>query len=57
MDFVFHVYMQQENKAMVMKLYMTSSETALTTHHDTNNNNIYMIVVRQLTLTTKHKTI
>jgi hypothetical protein len=40
MDCVFHVYMQQENKAMVMTLYMTV-ETTLITHYDTNNNNIY----------------
>jgi hypothetical protein len=41
MDCVFHVYMQQEDKAMVMTLYNDSSKTTLTKHHDINNNNIY----------------
>jgi hypothetical protein len=42
MDCVFHVYMQQEDKAMVMTLYMTVvKQYLLTTHLDTNNNNIY----------------
>jgi hypothetical protein len=42
MDCVFHVYMQQEDKAMFMTLYMTVvKQYLLTTHLDTNNNNIY----------------
>jgi hypothetical protein len=42
MDCVFHVYMQQEDKVMVMTLYMTVvKQHSLTTHHDTKNNNIY----------------
>jgi hypothetical protein len=42
MECVFYMYMQQEDKAMIMTLYMTV-ETTLTTHHDTNSNNIYDI--------------
>ncbi len=41
MDYVFHVYMQQEDKAIVMTLYMDISKTTLTTHQESNDNNIY----------------
>jgi hypothetical protein len=46
--------MQQEDKEMVMTLYMTVVEQ----HSQrimTPTITIYMIVVKQLTLTTKHK--
>jgi hypothetical protein len=56
MDCVFHVIMQQENKAMVMTLYMTIVKQHLQ-HIMTPTITIYMTVVKQLTLTTKHKTI
>jgi hypothetical protein len=56
MDYVFHMYMQQKNKAMVMTLYMT-----VVKHHSqhimTQTITIYMTVVKQLTRTTKHKTV
>jgi hypothetical protein len=54
MDCVFHVYMQQEDKAMVMRLYMTVVKQH-SQHIMTPTITIYMTVVKQLTLTTKHK--
>jgi hypothetical protein len=54
MDCVFHVYMQQEDKAMVMTLYMTVVKQH-SQHITTPTITIYMTVVIQLTLTTKHK--
>jgi hypothetical protein len=56
MDCVFHVYMQQKDKAMVMKLYMTIGKQH-SQHIMTPSITIYMTVVKQLTLTTKHKTV
>jgi hypothetical protein len=56
MDCVFHVYMQQEDKVMVMTLYMTIVKQH-SQHIMTPTTAIYMIVVKQLTLTTKHKTV
>jgi hypothetical protein len=55
MDCVFQVYMQQKDKAMVMTLYMTLVKQH-SQHIMTPTVTIYMIVVKQLTLTTKHKT-
>jgi hypothetical protein len=40
MDCVLHMYMQQEDKAIVMTLYMTVVKQH-SQHNDTNNNNIY----------------
>jgi hypothetical protein len=48
--------MQQEDKAMVMTLYMTIVKQH-SQHIMTPTITIYMIVVKQLTLTTKHKTV
>jgi hypothetical protein len=56
MDCVFHVCMQQEDKAMVMTLYMTVVKQH-SQHIMTPPTTIYIIVVKQLTLTTKHKTV
>jgi hypothetical protein len=56
MDCVFHVYMQQEDNAMVMTLYMTVVKQH-SQHIMTPTITIYMIVVKQLTLITKHKTV
>jgi hypothetical protein len=56
MDCVFHVYMQQEDKAMVMTLYMTIVKQN-SQHIMAPTITIYMTVVKQLTLTTKHKTV
>jgi hypothetical protein len=56
MDCVFHMYMQQEDKAMVMILYMTVVKQH-SQHIMTPTVIIYMIVVKQLTLTTEHKTV
>jgi hypothetical protein len=53
---VFHVYMQQEDKAMVMTLYMTVVKEH-SQHIMTPTITIYVTVVKQLTLTTKHKTV
>jgi hypothetical protein len=55
-DCVFHVYMQQEDKTMVMKLYMIVVKQH-SQHIMTPTITIYMTVVKQLTLTTKHKTV
>jgi hypothetical protein len=52
MDCVFHVYMQQEDKA-IMTLYMTVVKQH-SQHIITPIIIIYMIVVKQLTLATKH---
>jgi hypothetical protein len=54
MDCVFHVYMQQEDKAMVMRLYMTVVKQH-SQHIMTPIITIHMTVVKQLTLTTKHR--
>jgi hypothetical protein len=48
--------MQQEDKAMAMTLYLTVVKQH-PQHIMTPTITIYMIVVKQLTLTTKHKTI
>jgi hypothetical protein len=56
MDCVFHMYMQQEDKAIVMTLYMIVVKQH-SQHIVKPTIIIYMIVVKQLTLTTKHKTI
>jgi hypothetical protein len=56
MDCVFHMYMQQEDKAMDMTLYMTVVKQH-SQHIMTPTITIYMTVVKQLTLTTKHKTV
>jgi hypothetical protein len=56
MDCVFHMYMQQEDIAMVMTLYMTLVKQH-SQHIMTPPTTIYIIVVKQLTLTTKHKTV
>jgi hypothetical protein len=56
MDCVFHVYMQQEDKAMVMTLYMIVVKQH-SQHIMTPTIIIYMTVVKQLTLRTKHKTV
>jgi hypothetical protein len=56
MDYVFHVYMQQENKAMVKTLYMTVVKQH-SQHIMTPTITIYMTIVKQLTLITKHKTV
>jgi hypothetical protein len=56
MDCVFHVYMQQEDKAMVMTLYMTVVKQH-SQHIMTPTITIYIIVVKQLALTTKNKTV
>jgi hypothetical protein len=53
MDCVFHVYMQQEDKAMVMTLYMIVVKQHIVTPTIT----IYTTVMKQLTLTTKNKTV
>jgi hypothetical protein len=53
---VFHVYMQQEDKAMVMTLYMTVVKEH-SQHGMIPTITIYMTIVRPLTLTTKHKTV
>jgi hypothetical protein len=50
------MYMQQEDKAMVMTLYMTVVKQH-SKHIMTPIITIYMMVVKQLTLKTKHKTI
>jgi hypothetical protein len=55
MDCVFHVYMQQEDKAMAMTLYMTVVKQH-SQHIMTPIITMYMTIVKQLTLTTKHKT-
>jgi hypothetical protein len=55
MDCVLHVYMQQEDKA-IMTLYMTVVKQR-SQHIMTTTITIYMTVVKQLTLTTKHRTI
>jgi hypothetical protein len=55
MDCVFHVYMQQEDKAMVMILYMTVVKQH-SQHIVTPTITIYMTVVKQLTLTTLETT-
>jgi hypothetical protein len=56
MDCVFHMYMEQDDKAMVMTLYMTIVKQH-SQHIMTPTLTIYMIVVKQLTLTTIHKTV
>jgi hypothetical protein len=56
MDCVFHMYMQQEDKAMVMTLYKTLVKQH-SQHIMTPMTTIYMTIVKQLTLTTKHKTV
>jgi hypothetical protein len=56
MDCVFHMYMQQEGKAMVMTLYMAVVKQH-SQHIMTPTITIYMKVVKQLTLTTKRKTV
>jgi hypothetical protein len=56
MDCVFHVYMQQEYKAMVMTLYMTVVKQH-SQHIMIPTIIIYMTIVKQLTLTTKYKTV
>jgi hypothetical protein len=56
MDCVFYMYMQQEDKTMVMTLYMTVVKEH-SQHIMTPTITIYMIVVKQLTLTTKHKAV
>jgi hypothetical protein len=56
MDCVFHMYMQQEDKVMVMILYMTVVKQH-SQHIMTSTITIYMTIVKQLTLTTKHKTV
>jgi hypothetical protein len=56
MDCVFLVYMQQQDKAIVKTLYMTIVKQH-SQHIMTPTIIIYMIVVKQLTLTTKHKTV
>jgi hypothetical protein len=48
MDCVFHMYMQWEDKAMVMTLYMTVVKQH-SQHIMTPTITIYMIVVKQLT--------
>jgi hypothetical protein len=48
--------MQQEDKAMVMTLYMTV-EKQHSQRIMTPTTTIYMTIVKQLTLTTKHKTV
>jgi hypothetical protein len=48
--------MQQEDKAMVMTLHVTVVKQQ-SQHIMTPTITIYMIVVKQLTLTTKHKTV
>jgi hypothetical protein len=55
-DCVFHMYKQQEDKAMVMTLYMTVMKQH-SQHIMTPTIIIYITVVKQLTLTTKHKTV
>jgi hypothetical protein len=54
MDCVFHMYMQQEDKAMVMTLYMKVVKQH-SQYIMTPTITIYMTIVKQLTLTTKHK--
>jgi hypothetical protein len=56
MDCLFHMYMQQEDKAMIMTLYMIVVEQH-SQHIMTPTITIYMTVVKQLTLATKHKTV
>jgi hypothetical protein len=56
MECVFHMYMQQEDKAMVMTLYMTVVKQH-SQHIMTPTITIYMTVVKQLILTRKHKTV
>jgi hypothetical protein len=56
MDCVFHMYMQQDDKAMVMTLYMTVVKQH-SQHIMTPTVTIYMTIVKQLTHTTKHKTV
>jgi hypothetical protein len=56
MDCVFHVYMQQEDNAMVMTLYMIVVKQH-SQHIMTPAIKIYMTIVKQLTLITKHKTV
>jgi hypothetical protein len=56
MDCVFHMYMQREDKAMVMTLYMTVVKQH-SQHIMAPTITIYMTVVKQLTITTKHMTI
>jgi hypothetical protein len=56
MDCVFHMYMEQDDKAMVMTLYMTIVKQH-SQHIMTPTLTIYMTVVKQLTLTTIHKTV
>jgi hypothetical protein len=48
--------MQQEDKAVVITLYMTVVKQH-SQHIMTPTITIYMIVVNQFTLTTKHKTV
>jgi hypothetical protein len=48
--------MQEVDKAMVMTLYMTKVEQH-SQHIMAPTITIYMTVVKQLTLTTKHKTV
>jgi hypothetical protein len=52
MDCVFHVYMQQEDKA-IMILHITVVKQH-SQHIMTPTRTIYMTVVKQLTVTTKH---
>jgi hypothetical protein len=56
MDCVFHMYMQQDDKAMFMTLYMTVVKQH-SQHIMTPSITIYMTVLKQLTLTTKHNTV
>jgi hypothetical protein len=54
MNCVFHMYMQQQDKAMVMTLYMTLVKQH-SQHIMTTTITIYVTVLKQLTLTIKHK--
>jgi hypothetical protein len=54
MNCVFHVYMQQEDKEIVITLYMTVVKQN-SQHIMTPTITIYMTVVKQLTRTTNHK--
>jgi hypothetical protein len=56
MDCLFHMYIQQEHKAMVMTLHMTVVKQQ-SQHIMTPTITIYITVMKQLTLTTKHKTV
>jgi hypothetical protein len=55
MNCVFHVHMQQEDKA-IMALYKAVVKQH-SQHIMTPTISMYMTVVKQLTLTTKHRTV